>query len=395
MISNRVQNLEESVTTAAAQRASDLQEAGIDVISLTVGEPDFDTPKVVLDAANEAMYAGKGHHYTHTTGIPELRQAIADYHERFDDVKYDISEIAVSNGAKSILYDLFQVLLNEGDEVLLPVPYWVSYAEQIKLAGGRVVEVQTDPSNDYDLTVDMIKEKITSKTKMIVLNYPNNPSGAILTETQLRAIGEFCVENNIIILADEIYSRLIFDDFETVSMAAISEEIRNQTLIVNGSAKSHAMTGWRIGYVCGNEKIIKAVTKFASQSSGNPVGISQYASLAAYNDADEDIENLRLVFANRSQKAYDAMIKLPGFELNSKPHGAFYLFPDCTKAAKLAGYDTVDELGEAILEEANVATVPGSAFGMPNHIRFSYSTSEELFTEAMARINRFMYEKIG
>lgn len=393
MISERIKNLEESKTTAAAQKARELKAQGKDIISLTVGESDFQTPKLVLDAAAEAMYAGKGHHYTANNGLPELRQAIADYHERHDGVKYDIDEIIVTNGAKSVLFYLFQTLLNEGDEVLFPVPYWVSYSEQIKLAGGVPVEILTTQDNNYALTIDMIEAQVTDKTKVLILNYPNNPSGAILSAEQLRAIGEYCVAHNILIIADEIYNRLIYDNVKVVSMPSLSEAIYKQTILVNGLAKSHAMTGWRIGYACGSKELIKALTKLAGQASGNPAGVSQYAAIAAFNDADSEVEKMRQSFEQRSAQAYNLIKDIPGFKLTAKPQGAFYLFPDCAEAAEKTGYSSVDDFVLALLEEANVAAVVGSAFGMPNHIRFSYATSEENFAVAMDRIHKFIAAK--
>lgn len=393
MISKRITNLQESKTTAAAEKARELKAQGKDIISLTVGESDFFTPKIALDGANAAMYAGKGHHYTANNGLPELRQAIADYHERHDGVKYQLNEIIATNGAKSVLYYLFQTLLDEGDEVLVPVPYWVSYGEQIKLAGGIPVEIMTTQDNDYSLTLDMITEKVTAKTKIIILNYPNNPSGAILPEDQLRAIGEYCVENNILIIADEIYNRLVYDDAAVVSMPSLSPSIKRQTILVNGLAKSHAMTGWRIGYACADETIIKGLSKLAGQASGNPAGVSQYAAIAALNLADADVESMRQAFEKRSQNGYDLIKDIPGFKLTSKPAGAFYLFPDCSMAARMTGYANVDDFVIALLEEANVAAVVGSAFGMPDHVRFSYATSEANFQAAMQRIKTFIVNK--
>lgn len=390
LISKRIQDIQLSSTLAATQKTRELKAEGRDIISLTVGEPDFDTPKYILDAANKAMYEGKGHHYTDSAGIAELRQAIADFHKKHDFVSYEMDEIFVSAGAKLILYYLFQALVNEGDEVLIPIPYWVSYSEQIRLAGGVPVFIETDPENGFVLTEELLDRYTSDKTKLLVLNSPSNPSGAVFNEEQLRIIGDYCVRKNILIIADEIYYKLVFNGAKSQSIASLSEEIRQQSIIVNGMSKAFAMTGWRIGYALGSKNVMQAINKIASQTSGNAAGISQYAALAALTEGSDFMEENRKLFETRLNAAYPLVKDLPGFKLYEKPRGAFYLFPECSEAAKMTGYDTVDAFTMALLEEAHVGLVAGSGFGMPKHIRFSYATSTEEFAEGVQRIKTFM-----
>ncbi|MDK6232941.1 pyridoxal phosphate-dependent aminotransferase [Aerococcus sanguinicola] len=390
MISERIMNLQESKTLAANDKARELKAQGRDIISLTVGEPDFDTPQYILDYAKEAMYAGKGHHYTPASGALELREAIAHYHEKHDGVVYEPSEIFAGNGGKLVLYYLFQVLVNPGDEVLIPQPYWVSYYEQIRLAGGKPVIVETKESNNFILTVEELDAVCTDKTKLLVLNTPSNPSGAVLSPEEMRAIGDYCVDKGILIISDEMYYQLVYNGTQAISMASISPSIRKQTIVVNGASKAYAMTGWRLGYCMGDEDIIRAMNKLASQVSGNPSGIAQYATIGALTGPQDDLEEMRQTFEKRLNAAYDRMKAIPGFNLAAKPRGAFYLFPNCSEAAALTGYATVDDFAMALLEEAGVASVVGSAFGMPDFLRFSYAADQDKFLEAMDRIDNFM-----
>lgn len=393
LISNRIHQIQLSATLAATQKTRELKEAGIDVISLTVGEPDFDTPAYILDAANQAMYEGKGHHYTASAGISELREAISTYHKSYDDIDYRPDQIFVSAGAKLVLYYLFQSLINEGDEVLVPTPYWVSYSEQIKLAGGVPVFIETSIDDDFAVTEELLERYTTKKTKLLILNSPSNPSGVVFNKEQLTTIGNFCVKHNIFIISDEIYNRLVFNGATSPSMASLSEAIKKQTIVVNGMSKAFAMTGWRMGYAMADTTIIQALDKIASQTSGNPAGISQYAALAALTNATDFLKYNQALFEDRLNHAYPLVASLEGFKLQAKPQGAFYLFPDCQEASKLTGYDNVDDFVMALLEEAHVGLVAGSGFGMPNHVRFSYATSEETFHEGVRRIAEFIEKK--
>jgi aspartate/methionine/tyrosine aminotransferase len=392
-LAQRMDKMQASQTAAAAAKARELKAKGIDVISLAVGEPDFNTPAYILDQVKEDMYAGHGHHYTDGTGIVELKQAIIDYHAAYDNVQYSLDEVFIADGAKMILYYTFQALLNEGDEVLIPSPYWVSYIEQVNMADGVPVIVETDAKDQFRVTPALLDQYVTEKTKLLVLNSPSNPTGAILSEDDLRAVAEYCLEHNILIIADEIYYRLVYNGHEAHSMAGLSEAIKENTIVINGFSKAYAMTGWRLGYTLAESKYIKAYGKLASQINSNPSGISQYAGLAALKGSDSHREEMRLTFEKRLNAAYDALLTIPGFVLDFKPQGAFYLFPDCSQAARNCGYDSVSDFANAIIEEAHVVGVAGVAFGKADHIRFSYATNEETFAEAMKRIREFVIRK--
>lgn len=392
-LSNRINDVAESATLAATQKARDLKAQGIEVISLTVGESDFDTPDYIADAAVHAIQNHKGDHYSDVNGIPTLRQAIVDSHEKITGIKYEIDEVFTGAGAKYVLYALTQVLINPEDEIILPMPYWVTFEEQIKLAGGTPVLIKGDASNLYKVTVEHLEAARTDKTTGILINTPANPTGATYSKEEMQAIGDWAVENDLFIIADEIYSRLVYNGQETASFSALGREIKERTIIVNGVSKAYAMTGWRLGHALGDKKVMKALSKFASQTSGNPTGITQYAAIAAYNNEGNEVEEMRQIFEKRSNKAYDLVASIPGFELTLKPEGAFYLFPDVSQAAIATGYDSVDDFTLALIEEAHVVTVAGSSFGIPNCIRMSYATNEENFTEAIRRIKDFIEEK--
>lgn len=389
-LSNRINKVEQSATLAATQKARDLKAQGKNVISLTVGESDFNTPDYIADAAIEAIQKGKGNHYTATNGIPELRQAIVDSHKRIDGVDYEIDQVFVGSGAKNVLFDLFQVLVDPEDEVILPVPFWVSFSEHIKMAEGKPVFVEGNSDNLYKVTVEDLEAARTNKTIAVLINSPSNPTGVAYSRDEMTAIGNWAVENDIILIADEIYSRLVYNGTPANSFASLSEEIKEQSVIINGVSKTYAMTGWRIGYALGNKEVIGAMTKHASQSTGNPAGISQYAAIAAYNDETDETEVMRQSFETRLNKAYDLITTVPGFKLSDKPQGAFYLFPDASEAAKMTGYDSVDDFGLALIEEAYVVTVSGSSFGVADCLRFSYAVDEETFAEGIRRIKEFI-----
>lgn len=394
MLSQRIQNLQESKTLAATDRARELKAEGKDIITLTVGEPDFNTPDFILEYAQKAMKEGKGHHYTATSGALEVREGICAYHQRKNGIAYQPNEVFMGNGAKMILYYLFQTLINPGDEVIIPSPYWVSYEEQVRLAGGVPVLAPTDPANHFKVTVDVLEACRTPQTKLIVLNTPSNPTGTVLSFEELEAIGNYAVSHDILVIADEIYGRLVYNGTVFHSLASVSPEVKAHTVVVNGVSKAFAMTGWRIGYCLAPREIIQGMNKLASQASGNPAGISQYAALGAMTGPDEAIEKMRKTFEERLNAGYQALMDIPGFELTQKPQGAFYLFPNCKKAAELTGYACVDDLVLGILEEAGVACVAGSAFGMSDYIRFSYATDQSLFLKAMQRIKTFIEKKI-
>ncbi|GAA0297353.1 aspartate aminotransferase [Gracilibacillus halotolerans] len=387
-LAQRVQTLTPSTTLAITAKAKELKQAGHDVIGLGAGEPDFNTPDHILNAASKSMYDGFTK-YTPSGGTLELKKAIQAKMRQDQGLTYDMGEIIVTIGAKHALYTLFQVLLDKGDEVIVPAPFWVSYPEQIKLAEGNPVIVNAKEENDFKLTPEDLKAAITEKTKAVIINSPSNPTGVMYEKEELKALGDICLENNILIVSDEIYEKLIYADTDHYSIAQLSDELKEQTVIINGVSKSHSMTGWRIGYALGNETIIKAMTNLASHSTSNPTSIAQVAAEAAYTGNQEEVEKMRVAFSERLEKLYDWITAIPGIEC-VKPKGAFYLFPNVKKAATMNGFDSVDDWVAALLEEEKVALVPGSGFGAPDNVRLSYAISIEQLEEAAKRIRRFV-----
>ena len=391
-VSNRAQQLTPSVTLAAAAKAKALKAKGVDVLSLTVGEPDFVTPKNIQKAAIASIEDGRASYYTPSGGIPELKQAIVSYVEREYQLRYQPKQVIVTDGAKYALYLLFQAILNVGDEVIIPVPYWVSYGEQVKLAEGKPVFVLSTQEQSFKVSVAQLEAVRTDKTKAIILNSPSNPTGVIYTEEELRQIGEWAVAHNILIIADDIYGRLVYNGHRFTPIATISEAIRQQTIIINGVSKTYAMTGWRIGFAVGDEKIIQAMTQLASQSTSNPVAVSQYAAIEALTGEQSTVEDMRQAFEKRLNHIYPKVAALPGVSL-IKPEGAFYLFPNVKKTLEICGYDNVTNWVEDLLQEAHVALVTGEGFGAPEHVRMSYATDLMTLEKAIERMNDFIEKK--
>ncbi|SFI13560.1 MULTISPECIES: pyridoxal phosphate-dependent aminotransferase [unclassified Bacillus (in: firmicutes)] len=391
-LAKRVAALTPSSTLEITAKAQALKAEGHDVIGLGAGEPDFNTPAHIIDAAYKAMLEGYTK-YTPTGGLAALKQEIIKKFERDQGLSYEPSQIIVCNGAKHALYTLFQVLLDEGDEVIIPTPYWVSYPEQVKLAGGEPIYVDGLEENHYKITPEQLRQVITEKTKAVIINSPSNPTGMIYSKEELQQLGQVCLEHDILIVSDEIYEKLIYGEAEYTSIAQLSNELQEQTLIINGVSKSHSMTGWRIGYAAGNKELIKAMTNLASHSTSNPTSIAQYGTIAAYAGDQQPVEMMRRAFEERLNIVYDKLIQIPGFSC-IKPQGAFYLFPNVKEAVALAGYETVDEWAKALLEEEKVALVPGTGFGAPNNVRLSYATSLEQLEKALERIHTFMNNKM-
>lgn len=391
LLANRVKSLTPSSTLAITAKANELKAQGVNVIGLGAGEPDFNTPQNILDAAIDSMNKGFTK-YTPSGGLPELKDAIIDKLKRDNNLSYNRNEVIVGIGAKHILYTLFQVILNEGDEVIIPIPYWVSYPEQVKLAGGVPVYVESTREQNYKITAEQLRNAVTDKTKAVVINSPSNPSGMVYSKEELEAIAKVALEKDLLIVSDEIYEKLLYNGITHFSIAEISEEIKARTIVVNGVAKSHSMTGWRIGYAAGDASIIKSMTDLASHSTSNPTTTSQYAAIEAYNGPQDSVEEMRKAFESRLEIIYPKLNAIPGFQV-IKPQGAFYLLPDVSEAAEKTGYNSVDEFATALLTEANVAVIPGSGFGVPNVIRLSYATSLELLEEAVSRIENFVKSK--
>lgn len=391
-LSKRMETLEPSVTLMASAKAKELKNQGVDVLSVTLGEPDFPTPKHIQKAAIEAIESGKASFYTPTSGIPELRQAIISYIKDFYGLTYDISQTLVTDGAKFALYALFQALLDEGDEVIIPTPYWVSYGEQVKLADGTPVFVQAKDENQFKVTVEQLEAARTENSKAVIINSPSNPTGMIYTYEELKEIGEWAVAHDLLIIADDIYGRLVYGDNQFTPIATISEEIRKQTLIINGVSKSYSMTGWRIGFAVGDKDLIKAMTDIASQATSNPTAVSQYAAVEALIGDQSPVEEMRQAFEQRLNKLYPLVLEIPGVKL-TKPQGAFYLFPNVKGTMELCGYTDVTEFTDDLLKEAHVALVTGAGFGAEENIRMSYASDWATLEETVNRIKAFVEKK--
>lgn len=391
VLAERVKTLTPSTTLAITAKAKALKAEGIDVIGLGAGEPDFNTPRNILDAAIDSMEKGLTK-YTPAGGLPVLKQAIIDKLQRDNNLTYAPNEVMVGVGAKHVLYTLFQVLLNEGDEVIIPIPYWVSYPEQVKIAGGVPVYVEATAEQNYKMTPAQLRAAITEKTKAVIINSPSNPTGMIYSQEELTALAAVAVEKDILIVSDEIYEKLVYGGVKHFSIAQVSPEVKARTIVVNGVAKSHSMTGWRIGYGAGDAAIIKAMTDLASHSTSNATTTAQYAAVEAYNGSQAAVEQMRQAFEARLEKVFPQVEAIPGFSV-IRPQGAFYLLPDVTEAAQKTGFASVDEFASALLTEANVAVIPGSGFGAPRTIRLSYATSLDLIEEAIRRIDTFVKAK--
>lgn len=391
-LSEKIQRLEPSVTLAAAAKAKALKAQGRDILSLTVGEPDFATPENIQEAAIKAIKNGKASYYTPSAGIPELRQAVVAYLKQNYGVDYAPSQTIVTDGAKFALYALFQTILDPADEVIIPVPYWVSYGEQVKLAEGKPVFVKGEERNGFKVTVSQLEQVRTAKTKAIIINSPSNPTGMIYEKNELQAIGEWAVKNDILIVADDIYGRLVYNGNEFTPIATISEAIRQQTIIINGVSKTYAMTGWRIGYAVGNQEIINGMISIASQSTSNPTAVSQYAAVEALTGTQDTVEEMRSAFEERLNIIYPLVSNLPGVTIN-KPQGAFYLFPNVKQTMAICGYENVTRWVEDLLEETGVALVTGEGFGAPENVRMSYAADLGTLEEAVRRIARFIESK--
>lgn len=387
-LSKRVAQLTPSSTLAISAQATELRNQGHDVIGLGVGEPDFNTPEYILQAAKKAMDDGHTK-YTPSGGILPLKKAIINKLKNENNLVYEPENIIVTTGAKYALFALFQSIIDEDDEVIVPTPYWVSYPEHVKLAGGKPILVEGEESNEFKITKEQLENAITNKTKALIINSPSNPTGMMYTKEELKSLGDVCLKHNITIVSDEIYESLVYTEDKHVSIAEISPELKDISIVINGVSKSHAMTGWRIGYAAGPSKIIQAMTSHASHATSNPTSISQYAALAAYSESNDTLAEMRSIFSERLNRFYELISNIKGIEC-IKPKGAFYLFPNVSEAIALNGFNSVDEWVKALLEEEKVALVPGSGFGAPDNVRLSYATSMENLEEAAKRIDRFV-----
>lgn len=386
-LSKRVQRIKPSATLAISAKAKALIKEGKDIISLTAGEPDFDTPEFIQQAGIQAITEGKTR-YTPVSGIPELKQAIVDKLANENDLVYSPEQILVSCGAKHSLYNICQAVLDQEDEAIIPAPYWVSYPDMVKLAGATPVILQASADQNFKITADALKRIITAQTKLLFLNSPSNPTGAVYTKAELRALGDVLLEHpKILIITDDIYEHLLWSEepFSNILMAC--PELKERVLVVNGVSKSYAMTGWRIGYTAGNIDIINAMNKIQSQSTSNPCSIAQSAAYAALTGPQDCIATMVNAFKKRHDlmlaglNAIDGIDCLPAF-------GTFYLFPNVADLIKTLGLNNDIALCEYLLNKAGLAVVPGFAFGAPNHIRLSFATSEDIIQEGLDRLSQ-------
>lgn len=394
--SKKAKNITPSITLAITTKAKELKSKGIDVVSFGVGEPDFNTPEHIIKAAIKAMEEGKTK-YTETPGIPELRKAVCDKFYRDNGLKYTPDQIVVSTGAKQCLANSFLAILNPGDEVLIAAPYWVSYPELVRLADGVPVVVETSKENNYKYTIESLNSAVTDKTKAIVINSPNNPTGTVYSKEELEVIANFAKNNNLLIISDEIYEKLIYDGEKHVSIASLSEDAYNRTIVINGLSKAYAMTGWRLGYVAANKEIIKLMKSIQSHMSSNTNSIAQYAAVAALNGVDEDQKAMIIEFEKRRNYMLERIEKMEDITC-IRPSGAFYVMINIQKYLNKSFYGaeikTSVEFAEKLLDEEKVAVVPGAGFGLDNYVRLSYATSMDMIKKGLDRIESFL-EKIN
>jgi len=388
VISERVNRISISSTMMVAAEAKSMKSEGIDVIDLSVGESDFPTPENIKAAAKKAIDNDQTK-YTVNSGMVELRLAIAEKYKRENNLSYSPDEIIVSNGAKQSLFNAIQSTVSFDDEVIIPAPYWVSYPEMIKLANGIPVIVNCTEENSFKLTPEALKKAVTPNTKVLILCNPSNPTGAAYTKDELHSLAQVIENGSYYIIADEIYEKLVYDDFKFVSFASISDSLKKRIIIINGVSKAYAMTGWRIGYAAGPEHIILGMNKIQSHSTSNACSISQYAAMEAITGSQTAIEMMRTEYKKRRDYLYEELISISGIRCH-KSEGAFYLFPNFSKyfhkSTNVLQVENSFDLSMYLLYEGKVAVVPGSAFGAEGFIRISYSTSMEKLIEAVRRI---------
>ena len=383
MLSERVRNIAPSATLAIDAKAKQLKKEGKDVVIFGAGEPDFNTPENIKQAAKKAI-DNNFTRYTPVGGIPELKKAAADKFKRFNNINYDASEIIIGCGGKHILFNAIMSVLEKGDEAILPIPYWVSFEEMIKLAEAKSVFCETD--EQFKLTADKVEEKISSKTKLLILNSPNNPSGAIVEPSEIKKIAKLAVDNNFYVISDEVYEYFVYGK-EFLSIASLNEEIKNLAITTNSVSKTYAMTGWRIGYCGANKEVIKAMDNLQGHSTSNPSNIAQMAALEALTGPQESIKKMVRAFDERRRFIHKRLNEIEGISC-IEPEGAFYAFPDISET----GMDSMT-FSSRLLEEALVAVVPGIAFGSDRHVRFSYATSIHEIERGLDRIEKWLKQR--
>jgi len=394
-ISQRIAAISESATLAVDARFKALKAAGEDVIGFGAGEPDFPTPAHVVEAAAAACRDPRNHKYTPAAGLPELRDAIAAKTARDSGLACEAAQVLVTNGGKHAVYQAFAALLDPGDEVLLPAPWWTSYPEMVSLAGGRVVELPTDESTGFKVTLEQLDAARTDRTKVLVFVSPSNPTGAVYGRDDTEAIGRWAAEHGIWVLADEIYEHLTYDAHVFHSIAVLVPELAERCVVLNGVAKTYAMTGWRVGWMIGPHDVVKAATNLQSHSTSNVANVSQRAALAAVSGDLSAVAEMRAAFDRRRRRIHEMLNDVPGVSC-IEPEGAFYAFPSLQGALNrdIRGRTARDtlELAEIVLDEAKVAIVPGEAFGAPGYARLSFALGDDDMAEGVSRIGKLFAE---
>ena len=388
--SKKIQRIQPSMTLAVDAKAKELRANGVDIIGFGAGEPDFDTPDKIKKAGIAAIETNKTH-YTPVGGVDTLKQAIVSKLERDNNLIYKKNQILVSCGAKHSLFNMAQVLWEEGDEIIVPAPYWVSYPDIIRYAGAKPVIIDTLSANEFKVTPDQISSAMTANTRAIIINSPSNPTGSAYSKKELEGIAECALSNKLLIVSDEIYEKVVFDGFEQHSICSIGKEVQNNSILINGVSKSYAMTGWRIGYLAANEEIVKQAGKLQGQSTSNPTSISQMASITALNDTDADVRQMVGEFQKRRDTLVNCLLKIPFVECY-KPVGSFYTFPDFSafygKSFKGKKIEDSIQLANFLLEEGKVALVPGIAFGADRNLRLSFAASMDTIKQGIDRITK-------
>ncbi|WP_433464766.1 pyridoxal phosphate-dependent aminotransferase [Spirillospora sp. CA-128828] len=394
-ISKRIAAISESATLAVDAKAKALKAAGRPVIGFGAGEPDFPTPDYIVEAAVTACRVPRFHKYTPAGGLPELRAAIAEKTERDSGYKVEASQVLVTNGGKQAVYEAFAALLDPGDEVLVPTPYWTTYPESIKLAGGVPVDVVADETTGYKVSVEQLEAARTGRTKVLLFVSPSNPTGAVYTRDEVEAVGRWADEHGLWVVTDEIYEHLVYGDAEFHSMPVVVPELAERTLVLNGVAKTYAMTGWRVGWMVGPADVVKAAQNLQSHATSNVANVSQAAALAAVTGDLSAVAEMRKAFDRRRHTIVKMLNEIPGV-VCPEPEGAFYAYPSVKAllGKELRGKrpETSVELASLILEEAEVALVPGEAFGTPGYFRLSYALGDDDLVEGVSRVGKLLAE---
>lgn len=392
MVSERIKNVSPSLTLAISSKAKAMKKQGLNVVGFGAGEPDFDTPQNIKNKAKTAIDSGFTK-YTPASGLAELKEAVAEKMKRDSGLEYTNQEIIIGCGAKYVIFEIIFSLINPGDEVVIPSPYWLSYPEMVKICGGVCKFIETKDCDDFKITPESLEESLTPKTKVFILNSPSNPTGMVYTKEELEEISKIVEKHDIVCISDEIYEKLVYDGVKSFSMASFSNKVKEKTVVVGGVSKTYAMTGWRIGFGCGSKEIISLAAKLQSHTTSNPTSISQIASIEALRGSQEEVSKMRQTFEKRRDYMVERINKIESLKVK-KPQGAFYCFVDISQCynKKISGRLITNslEFAEALLEEEKVAVVPGVVFGNDSYVRLSYANSLDDIKLGLDRIEEFL-----